>query len=140
MKPYSYKDDELELLLDVDDNGIMYLKVSGDLGKSKIKFLREWSNYVKKVTKDLYKKKSNKILVLIDASSANEVDAESLTELYDIVEHNSKFVARAAVFGANYFVRIIVELAIHATKRKKMKIFKTREDAMEYLLQDNVKN
>ncbi len=133
MKSCIYKDDELELSAEVANEGILCLKMSGDLGKSKIEALKKFSDDVKNITKDLYNENED-LRVLIDASKVHEIDSESLSELYDLMMHNSKFVSKAAVFGANYFTRIIVELAIHITKRKNMKIFKTREEAMEYLL------
>ncbi len=134
MKPYRYVG-EAELTCEISEDDIILLKMSGDVGNPTLDAFVEWGEKVKEAMRFLYNKNPDRVLTLIDASKVHEIDSETVSELYDLMRYNDKFVTRTAVFGANYFTRIIVELAIHITKRKNMKIFKTREEAMEYLLE-----
>jgi hypothetical protein len=63
----------------------------------------------------------------------HEIDMESISKLIDFMNCNKKFITKTAIYGSNYFVKIIVELASHATKRNDMKTFATRKDAFDWL-------
>ncbi len=132
-EPYKVENDDISLSCFVGDDNIIYISMTGNLGKETLHMFDKWGEFVKKAIRDVYKKNNKTVLTLVDAKGVREIDVESISKLIDFMNCNRDFITKTAIFGPNYFVKIIVELASHATNRNDMKTFDSREDAVAWL-------
>ena len=123
----------------IDVEGIIQLTMAGNLSKETMDTFHAWAHCVKMCMQEAHAKDPNKVLTLIDARDVQETDDEGVEELKKLMAFNKDYATKTAVYGLNYFTRIITEMALHFTKRKNMKFFKNKEEALEWLLDDTKK-
>jgi hypothetical protein len=138
MKPYII-DGEVHLTCELGDDDIIYLTMGGNVSGDTIDYFLEWAEKVKEAMREAYKRNPGHVLTLIDTRAIHEIDMDSVGELSKLLKYNKQYATRTAVYGANYFVHIIVEMALHISGRKNLEIFETKEEALKWLLGNSKK-
>jgi ABC-type transporter Mla MlaB component len=133
-----FHDESPDHVLDAQlgNDGIIYLKLSGNLSEDTLPSIQAWNDAIRTAMHEASDRDPQHVLTLIDASGMIEVDTKGIEALYEIMHHNKSYATRTAVYGAHYFSTLIIEMALHVTKRDNMRLFKTREEGMAWLLED----
>ncbi len=129
---------EVELTCSIgDEDGIIYLTMGGNITKDTLEVFNAWAEKVKEAMRIAHSRATERVLTLIDATRVEQADMHSIEILHTLMEYNKQFVTKTAVFGANYFNKIIIEMALHLTRRTNMKLFNTRDEALQWLLKND---
>lgn len=128
--------DDMILRVTTGDDGIIHIRMQGNLSEDHLMEVSEWADMVRSAMKLAFERNPHRVLTLIDVTGAFEADAKTMEVLRSLMLHNKDYATRTAVFGATYFIRMIVEAAIRATLRSNMAIFMTRDEALGWLLRD----
>jgi hypothetical protein len=83
-------------------------------------------------------RRPGRVLTLIDVRGTTEVDEKSTAALHELMLYNKQFATRTAVYGAEYFIRLIIDIALQVTKRNNMRVFDTRDEALTWLIGEHV--
>lgn len=129
--------EDMTLRVSTDDDGIIQIRMQGNLSEDHLPEVIGWADMVQDAMKRAFERDPHRVLTLIDVTGAFEADAKTMEILRSLMLHNKDYATRTAIFGATYFIRMIVEAAIRATFRANMGIFLTRAEALEWLLQEN---
>lgn len=127
---------DMLLRVTTDDDGIIHIRMQGNLSEDHLTEVSEWADEVRVAMRQAFARNPRRVLTLIDVTGAFEADAKTMEVLHSLMVHNKDYATRTAVFGATYFIKMIVEAAIRATMRSNMAIFTTRDEALEWLLRD----
>lgn len=134
MSPFHIKNDDIELACSTGADGIIHLTMAGNVRKDTIHFFTEWASKVQEAMVASYKRDPDHVLTLVDTNGLKEIDFDSIDELTNLMKFNKQYVTKTAVHGANYFVSMILDMALHVTKRNNLKIFHERSDALSWLM------
>ncbi len=133
MEPFHAQGADYLLEASLGDDGIIYLRMSGNLSEDNLNVFASWAEKVKEAMRTAAARDKTRVLTLIDVTGAREADEKSVVALHALMEYNRDYATRTAVFGAGYFMKLIIELAIVATRRTNMHIFSTRDEAFSWL-------
>lgn len=128
--------EDMILRVSSDDDGIIHIRMKGNLSEDHLPEVIAWADRVKDEMKRAYERNPRRVLTLIDVTGAFEADAKTMSVLHALMLHNKDYATRTAVFGANYFIKMIVEVAVRSALRTNMHIFMTRDEALRWLLDD----
>ncbi|MBD3343637.1 MAG: hypothetical protein GF401_01090 [Chitinivibrionales bacterium] len=117
---------KLELLC---ENRIIEQTIYGDVDDNLSLPLRQESDALRKKTAN-----PDKACVLINTEHAGKATSKARRKLYDILKE--PFIHKFAVFGIRPYVRAIVNFIMSASGSKKIRVFSSREKAIEWLLED----
>lgn len=129
--------EDMTLHVSTDDEGIIHIRMQGNLSEDHLPEVTGWADMVRDAMKRAFERDPHRVLTLIDVTGAFEADAKTMEILRALMLHDKDYATRTAIFGATYFIRMIIEAAIRATFRTNMGIFLTRDEALEWLLQEN---
>lgn len=129
--------EDMTLRVSTDDDGIIHIRMRGNLSEDHLPEVTEWADMVRDAMKRAFERDPHRVLTLIDVTGAFEADAKTMEILRALMLYDKDYATRTAIFGATYFIRMIVEAVIRATFRTNMGIFLTRAEALEWLLQEN---
>lgn len=125
---------DMLLKVGIGDDGIIHIRMKGNLSRDHLPEVVAWADDVRDAMKRASERDPKRVLTLIDVTGAFEADAATMAVLRSLMEHNKTYATRTAIFGATYFIRVLVEVAIQATFRTNMRIFMTRDEALQWLL------
>ncbi len=134
MESFRLKKHDMELGCFVDEDGVIQVHMAGNLSGDYKNELHQWADAVREAMRQAKARNPEQVYCIVDLTGGVEADQESLKGLIDLVRHNQDYVTRTGVFGANPIMGSIVDIALKATGRKNMKIFKTREHAERWVL------
>jgi hypothetical protein len=125
---------EMQLSCMTDDDGVIRLKMCGNLSSEYEKEFLEWSEAVKQAMRDAKERNPDWVLCVIDLTGAAIVaDQKSLSQLVNLMKFNKDYVTRTGVYGANVFTRHIVDIALKITRRTNMKMCATEAEAEDWV-------
>lgn len=111
------------------DNKIISQTVYGDMDERMAREVHDQSELLRKKTEN-----PKKILVLANSINDGKASSKARKILYKALKE--PFIYKFAAYGMNSYGRAIINFAIYASGTKKMKMFKTRENAIEWLLEE----
>lgn len=135
MEPFLIKTDDMELGCSIDEQGIIQLRVNGNVGIENEEHFLEWSDVVRGAMVAAKEKDPERVLCMIDITDRPiDVDQSMLTHLFSLMNHNRDFATRTGVYGGNFFTRSLLDVALKATGRTNMKAYDSKEEALEWVL------
>ncbi|MCD5380976.1 MAG: hypothetical protein LR008_00150 [Candidatus Pacebacteria bacterium] len=130
MKTFHEKKYDMELACSLDNNGVIRIKMAGNVSSDYEDEFMEWSETVREVMHTAKETDPKKVFCVIDLTGQKiDADKESLGWLIDLVKYNKDYVTRTGVYGANLITRSLVDIALRTTGRDNMKMFETQEQA-----------
>lgn len=135
MEPYLRKNTDLELGCYIDEKGIIQLRMSGNLSSDYEDFFLEWDGEVRKAMITSKERDPENVYCVIDITGKSiDTDRKMLSHLINLMSHNKDYVTRTGVYGANFFAKSLIDIALKAVQRNNMKMFGTHEEAMAWVL------
>ena len=128
------KDAEFNSIVDKDN--IVHLIMKGHVTKESIPDMKKWTEESIKMTQDLSEKTGGRVLVLMDLSELTEIDyqLEALDALGSLARNTEAFIFKTAMFGAEGAAKFGYDIVVHFTGLKNIRDFKTKEEALVWLL------
>ena len=121
--------------VEVDENGILNLKL-GDLTSRDFTILRIWTDKVRRTIITLYNKTDKKIRTLVDITDIKKYDAEAYSILTELMQNNKQYTLKTATFGGNDYIIAAQDILLALSGRTNMKNFKTKEEAINWLISE----
>ncbi|MDO8560602.1 MAG: hypothetical protein Q7R91_00085 [bacterium] len=122
-----------EFKIDVEQDGIIHLLLSGHISSENLQGLRTWAEDVKKVVRETHEKTGRKALVVTDISKLENYHPEALSILAQMLKDNEPHVDKSATFGGGYFITVAQDIVTALSGRENFKGFKTEEEALNWL-------
>lgn len=123
-----------KLNVSVGAEDIIHIVLGGDLTSENMHKFAEWIFNVKDTVESVYKKHSKRVLCLVDISDVEKYDPSVVTQLAQMMKENEPFVLRTATFGGSSYMVMAEDVVIALSGRKNLKAFKTKEEALDWLL------
>lgn len=124
---------EVKLGVTVGAGDIAHLTIGGDLSADATDKLNAWMNDVKKVIKDLYDKKSEQVLCLVDITDLKTYHPDILMTLAGLMKENEPYVLRTATFGGSKSIVMAEDVVIALSGRNNLKAFDSKDEAVSWL-------
>ena len=125
--------DDVVLTCVVGEDHIIYLKMGGRITKEYLSQFRDWGNEVRGAMVEASQMDPAKVRTLIDVSTLLRADIVTVKALYALMQFNKDYATKTAVYGASPLISSITHSAIVLTHRYSMRLFRTREEAMDWL-------
>lgn len=136
MEPFRHTED-ITLIAEITDQGIIELRLGGDMVHKYRDVMQGWAEKVKEVLHFMKEKDPDRVLTLVDVSELGTYDAESVELFRELMASNKGLATKTAIYGASTIVRVTIELMIGLTRRYSMKLFSTRDEALAWLRDDS---
>ncbi len=127
---------EAKLNVSVGAKEIVHIEIGGTLTAPNLSKLTEWTTKVQETIQDLFHKNNKKVLCLVDISSVEKYDPEVITRLAQLTKENEPYVKKTATFGGGSYLVMAEDVIIALSGRKNLKAFKTKDEALDWLLED----
>ncbi|OGZ70030.1 MAG: hypothetical protein A3F47_01575 [Candidatus Staskawiczbacteria bacterium RIFCSPHIGHO2_12_FULL_38_11] len=120
----------------IDENNIITVAIIGDLLEDKMdNIVSSLKDSVKIITDAYDNAGQKKVKVLVDLSNFDGKYAiKSFTHMVNYAIQTDQYVEKSAVFGGNDKEKMAAEMVIALSHRDNIKIFDTKEEAMEWLV------
>lgn len=133
MEPFILKEHNRELRCYIDDEGVIQLRMTGNLSSDHLEDFQAWSESVKLAMRTAKAHDKNRVFCIIDITGGIDADREALSELVKLVRHNKDYATRTGVYGANYFTTSLMDIALKLAGRTNMKTFPNRAEAEHWV-------
>jgi hypothetical protein len=134
MKAFGAKNDEVELAVSIDGEGIIRIVMSGNLSSDHDTLFAAWCDGVREAMREAKARDPERVFCVIDVTGGVDADKKTLGMLIELVKHNKEYATRTGVFGANPLMRSFMDIALKAARRTNMKAFPTQEEAEHWVL------
>ena len=124
---------EVKLGVSVGAGDIAHLTIGGDLNSEAKEKIELWMTDVKKVIKDLYDKKGEQVLCLVDIKDLKTYHPDVLLTLAGLMKENEPYVLRTATFGGSKSITMAEDVVIALSGRNNLQAFDTKEQAVNWL-------
>ena len=121
--------------VEVDENDILHLKL-GDLTSKELADLRTWTDKVRRMIVTLYNKTGKEVLTLVDITDIKKYDAEAYSILTELMQDNKQYTLKTATFGGDNYIIAAQDILLALSGRTNMKNFKTKEEAINWLISE----
>jgi hypothetical protein len=124
------KDREIQIgenRLYLDEDNILYIIINGDTDE-------KVANAIKDATFRLFNLVEGKVNAIIDLNNAGKQSAEARNIGKETFEHGKN--NKLAIFGTHPVAKVIASFVMGVTKKKDMRFFKNKEDALEWLKEE----
>lgn len=118
----------------VDQDKIIRLAIVGDLSEDKLEPLSISMYEFRKAVEGLYRQQNRGVKILVDLTEfSGKYAVKCFTELVDSAKLSKPYIAKSAIFGGSFKVKMAVEAVSALAQRENMKIFDTKEQALDWL-------
>jgi len=125
--------DDVVLDVLVAPDGVVRMVVGGNVTNDHMREFGEWAEQVKRVIRDRSVEIGANVLTFIDVSTLEQFDIETTKIVHDLMVFDRDYVAKTAIFGANYVASLMLEAIIMITKRQNVKLFSDKDAAILWL-------
>jgi len=125
--------DDVELQVSINSDGMVHMLVGGNVTDDHMREFSEWADRAKEAIKSQHDQTGARVLTLIDVSRLEQFDIQTTKIVHDLLVFDRDYVAKTAVFGANYVASLMLEAIIAITKRQNVKLFPQKEAAVSWL-------
>jgi len=129
------ENEEVKLEVSVGAKDIVHIEIGGNLTAPNMSKLAEWTEKVKETIQELFHKNNKKVLCMVDISSVEKYAPEVITRLAELTKENEPYVKKTATFGGGSYLVMAEDVIIALSGRKNLKAFKTKEEALDWLLE-----
>lgn len=140
MEPFFLKENNRELGCYIDEQGVIQLRMSGNLSIDHLDDFQAWSEAVKLAMRTAKARDEARVFCIINISGGIDADRETLSELIKLVRHNKDYATRTGVYGANYFTTSLMDIALKLAGRTNMKTFPNRTEAEHWVFTGEIQN
>lgn len=127
-----------EFTVEVQQDGIVRLALSGYIGSEHLTGLSVWAEEVKRVVRSEYEKKGRGVLVVTDISKLENYHPEALSILAELLKANESYIEKSATFGGSQFIIIAQDIITALSGRKNFRGFRTEEEALKWLSEPRI--
>ena len=127
--------DNIVLEAEVGAGDIIYLTVSGKITNERFYAFVAWTEKVKKLVREMSEKHPGNVLLLSEVSGVSHFESKPIVPLRELLNYNKQYPAKSAVVGARDLTRVLLDTVISLTSRVNIKQFKTKEEALVWLLE-----
>ncbi|MCA9872571.1 MAG: STAS/SEC14 domain-containing protein [Anaerolineales bacterium] len=114
----------------MQDNGILYVKVSGDFTEAELEdYLTQLNAYLAPLSQD------ERLESFMDATELSNVSPNVRRAVNDFVK-DPRF-GKTAVYGTNRFVKVLIDFILRASGRTHMRYFTDKDAAWKWLENSN---
>ena len=118
----------------VDENNFVNLAIVGDLSEDKLEALSISMYEFRKLVENMHGKMGRKVKILVDLTRfSGKYAVKSFSELVNSAKLSKPHIEKSALFGGSFQVKLTVEAVIALSQRENMKIFETKQQALEWL-------
>ncbi|MEK7535999.1 MAG: STAS/SEC14 domain-containing protein [Patescibacteria group bacterium] len=123
------------LSININEEGIAVIKIAGDLTGPEVEKLNEEIVLIEKEIENAFGKQGKKLRALVDVSEfSDNYDSGAVSPMVNLVSHNRDYIEKTAVFGASPKATLVGETIIGLALRDNFKFFKTKEEALAWLV------
>ncbi len=126
---------ETPFAVETKDHGVVVMRLIGTLTDQNFDALKIGVEEAKKKVHEIYDQTKSMVRVLFDISEfTGTYNVGAMSAMVDLEKHNRPYVAKTAIFGGSDAARIATEVTITLIGQPSLKMFKTKEEAEEWLL------
>lgn len=123
---------QLEIELGID--GVIYLVAGGRLTNEHVDEFTAWCERVKSMIDMQAKRGRSPVLIYADASRVICFETKPVKALRTLFDHDKQYSLKTAIVGAKPMTRMMVDAAISLSGRTNIKQFRTKDEALSWLL------
>lgn len=122
----------------IGPDGIIYLMLAGKIAGEDAERFIAWTEEVKDAIKSVHEKHPNRVLILSDVTALTHFEKKPIEALRTLLEYDKEYTTKSAIVGASPMVRMLVDAVVALSGRSNVKLFDTRDEALEWLNASNV--
>ncbi len=128
------------LQLNVRPDGVVVLRLCGDLSEERLSELTQAIEADQGVLKEQFHLQGKGLRILFDLSEFSGVySAKAVAEMARFAKGNTEMVLKTACFGGPKTVQMAAEVVVALSGRDNIKFFETQEEAEAWLREDKKK-
>ncbi len=125
---------ESPFIAEIDADGFVSMRLTGTLSIENFEELKTSVENAKQMVKKYSDERHGQVKALFDLSNFTGVyNVGAMTAMKDLADHNRPYLSRSAVFGGSDLARVAADVTIAFIGDPTIKLFKTREEAVEWL-------
>lgn len=135
MEPY-HENTDIILGVEITKDGIIEIHIGGDMTEKHKESILEWTNHVTEALQEAKQSNPSRVLTLVDITKLGRYDAECVEIFQKLMAKDKGIATKTAIYGGGTVEHVTIELMIGLTSRYNMKLFDTRDAALEWLCDD----
>lgn len=131
----NFEGENMKLSCRVGPDKVIYITAVGKINNENVAIFVEWAEHLKHLMAEVAQG-GGIVRVCTDLSGVEHFESKPIAPLRELLEYDKQYNMKSAIVGASFFMKNLMNAVIEFTGRTNVRQFRTKEEALDWLLQD----